>query len=671
MERFGKYEILGEIGAGGFGTVYRGRDTILKRMVAIKTCSSEDDTLRLRFRREAEIVAGLQHPNITTIHDLGEQDGVPYLVQEFLDGEDLSHVIGRRDDISIDQRARLLYGVANGLAHAHAHGIIHRDIKPGNIRVLSNGSVKVMDFGIAKIGDHQTELTRTGMMLGTGPYLAPEQLTDEQLDSRCDIFSFGVVAYELFAYQRPFEASTFSALLYKILNQPHTPIREVCPDLPEPLVELVERCLVKDRNRRISSFEEIRSQLAQVLSLSEERKVPLSSSRVFAERTVAVDSGTASPRRAGGSQDVKSSDNIATRMLSSSEASAAAMRAAGAPGVGAAAPRAAAPATVSRQRPVPLIAASVAIAGLAIAGVVWLGGGEPAALDPTPTALESEAAPTLETQTLQTQTPPTTIDSATRTEEPASRVTSESPAAGAASEAENTARPTGGTGPAARPASGSSTSPPNDRVAAARTQSEPVAEPAPSEPTSPRTESTPDVRTTSSTSTPQIADRQTSGAHLPDRQTAILEPPSNPAAGSQTPTTAAATPPEPAAAPAPTTAPAQIPQGPDPAADEAGIEAALERYRKAYEALDIRALAAAWPSLDSESRTRIDRGFASYQALSMTIEGCTIDITGSSALARCTVHQEVAPKGGRRLTSDREVEFRLSRRGDSWVIQSL
>ena len=224
MERIGKYEILEEIGQGGFGTVYKGRDSILKRLVAIKTCNSDEEELRLRFQQEAEIVASLQHPNVTTVHDLGTHEGVPYLVQEFLTGEDLSAVVKRQDDLPLETKLDYLLQSARALEFAHANHIIHRDIKPGNIRVLDDGSVKVMDFGIAKLANLETKLTRTGMMMGTAAYLAPELIGDGKVDPRVDIFSFGVVAFELLSYTRPFRGSTLSALLYQLVHADAPPL---------------------------------------------------------------------------------------------------------------------------------------------------------------------------------------------------------------------------------------------------------------------------------------------------------------------------------------------------------------------------------------------------------------------------------------------------------------
>src|SRR5215468_3544441 len=150
LEKIGKYEILEQIGVGGFGAVYRGRDPFIKRTVAIKTCQVNDEEIKHRFFREAELAGNLHHRNITTIYDFGVENGIPYIVQEFLTGEDLDKIIKRADKLPVSRKVEILMAIADGLGYAHQHSIIHRDIKPANIRVLEDGSVKIMDFGIAK-----------------------------------------------------------------------------------------------------------------------------------------------------------------------------------------------------------------------------------------------------------------------------------------------------------------------------------------------------------------------------------------------------------------------------------------------------------------------------------------------------------------------------------------
>jgi len=275
MEKIGKYEILERVGSGGFGTVYKGYDPFLKRTVAIKTCTSEEEEFRRRFYREAEIFGSLKHPNITTVHDFGIHEDIPFLVQELLSGEDLTAVIQRSDPLPVEIKVSYLVQISRALEHAHSLGVIHRDIKPGNIRLLEDGSVKVMDFGIAKLAHLETQLTRSGVMVGTASYLSPEQIGEEDLDHRCDIFSFGVVAFELLVYERPFSGSTISSLVYEILHKDPRPITEAWPECPGELAELVMSCLARKREDRPSSFREILARLLPLMGTEDSQSAIL------------------------------------------------------------------------------------------------------------------------------------------------------------------------------------------------------------------------------------------------------------------------------------------------------------------------------------------------------------------------------------------------------------
>ena len=265
MERIGKYAIVGQIGTGGFGVVYEGRDPFLKRRVAIKTCTSDEPDIRDRFFREAEIAGNLQHRNVVTVHDFGVQDEVPYLVQEYLDGEDLDRVVSRREPLPALRRVEILAQVARGLEYAHARGVIHRDVKPGNIRLCSDGTVKIMDFGIAKLSNVASHLTRTGMTLGTAAYLPPEQIRGTPVDHRADLFSFGVTAYELLTYRRPFSGKTISALFWELLQRDPEPVSAGWPGCPPALEALVLRCLAKDPGDRYPGFTALLGELDPML----------------------------------------------------------------------------------------------------------------------------------------------------------------------------------------------------------------------------------------------------------------------------------------------------------------------------------------------------------------------------------------------------------------------
>jgi serine/threonine-protein kinase len=264
IEKIGKYEIAEQIGVGGFGAVYRGRDPFIKRTVAVKTCQVNDEEIKSRFFREAELAGNLHHRNITTIFDFGVENGIPYIVQEFLSGEDLDKQIKRGEPMAAHRKVEILLAIAEGLEYAHNASIIHRDIKPANIRLLENGSVKIMDFGIAKSLEAVTNLTQTGITLGTSAYLAPEQIRGEPVDRRTDIFALGILAYELLTYRKPFRGEHLSTVLYKILNETPEPILQIATDVPPALAAIVDRAMEKDRDKRYPSMEDLRRDLETV-----------------------------------------------------------------------------------------------------------------------------------------------------------------------------------------------------------------------------------------------------------------------------------------------------------------------------------------------------------------------------------------------------------------------
>jgi serine/threonine protein kinase len=263
-EKIGKYEILEQIGVGGFGAVYRGRDPFIKRTVAVKTCQLDDEEIKSRFFREAELAGNLHHRNITTIYDFGVQEGIPYIVQEFLTGGDLDKIIKRGDQMPVSRKIEILMAITDGLSYAHEHSIIHRDVKPANIRILEDGSVKIMDFGIAKSLQTESSLTQTGITLGTSAYLAPEQIRGEALDQRTDVFALGILAYELLSYRKPFRGEHLSTVLYKILNEEPEPLDAVNPEVPQALAAAVARAMAKSIESRYPTMEALRQDLLAI-----------------------------------------------------------------------------------------------------------------------------------------------------------------------------------------------------------------------------------------------------------------------------------------------------------------------------------------------------------------------------------------------------------------------
>lgn len=262
--RIGKYEVISQIAVGGFGVIFKAWDPFIKRSVAIKMCASQDEEVRKRFHREAQFVGSLVHRNITMVFDFGVQDDVPYLVQEFLTGFDLDHLLKNGVLGDMDAVCSILLQVAEGLRYAHLRGIIHRDIKPSNIRILEDGTVKIMDFGIAKSLEAGSKLTQTGIALGTAGYLAPEQIQGESVDPRTDVFSVGVVGYELITGSRPFQGNSLSNVLFRILNEDPEEPRRSSPNCPAELEAVIGRCLEKDPALRYQSAEALIDDLRAV-----------------------------------------------------------------------------------------------------------------------------------------------------------------------------------------------------------------------------------------------------------------------------------------------------------------------------------------------------------------------------------------------------------------------
>ncbi|MBN2381500.1 protein kinase [bacterium] len=265
ITQIGKYKIVTVIGKGGMGTVFKAVDTVIKRNVAIKmmTQSSFDqETARKRFFREAQAIGHLTHPNIITIYDVGEYENMPYLVVEYLDGQDLKTMLRVGHKLSTIDIIGILIDVCDALDYSHKNNIIHRDIKPANIFVLKNKSVKLMDFGVAKIDD--VDLTQTGTILGTIHYMSPEQVKGKGIDHRSDIFSLGVVIYEIFSQKRPFEGDSFTSILSHILFSEPEPFQPLDQSLPPVLSSIINKALAKDPNERYQSASELQLDLTKL-----------------------------------------------------------------------------------------------------------------------------------------------------------------------------------------------------------------------------------------------------------------------------------------------------------------------------------------------------------------------------------------------------------------------
>jgi hypothetical protein len=271
VERIGRYEVIERVGRGGMGVLYRGRDPVLEREVAVKVMSgdfSADEAAQARFFREARAAARLQHRNIVTIYEFAEDHGTPYIAMEFLRGRSLAARIAQEPPLTLVQKLDIVTQLCTGLHYAHEQGIVHRDVKPGNIWLMEDGTVKLLDFGIAKVA--ASTMTHSGSVLGSAAYMAPEQVAGREIDGRADVFAAGVVLYELLAGRKPFEGEAPTAVMMKIIKEEPPPLRQFAPDIPAALANAVNKALQKDPDRRFMHAGDFGAEL-RLIRLSLER----------------------------------------------------------------------------------------------------------------------------------------------------------------------------------------------------------------------------------------------------------------------------------------------------------------------------------------------------------------------------------------------------------------
>ena len=311
ISKLGRYEVLDELGQGAMGIVYKARDPLIDRVVAIKTINlglalDEKEEYEGRFYQEAKAAGRLNHPNIVTIYDVGKSGDVAYIAMEFLEGRELRDIMNDREMLSVDQVLNVVSQVALGLSYAHEHDIVHRDVKPSNIMVIRDGHIKITDFGIARMAS-STVRTQTGMVLGSPKYMSPEQVVGKAIDQRSDIFSLGVMLYEMLTGQAPFDGENVNAIMYQTLNAIPAPPNTLNPAVPEMVNFIVAKALAKRLEDRYQNAKDLANDLRTCCDTLPRSgpQVDLSKYPISGERKLpnALDS---SGRRGGDEEDFKS-----------------------------------------------------------------------------------------------------------------------------------------------------------------------------------------------------------------------------------------------------------------------------------------------------------------------------------------------------------------------------
>jgi serine/threonine protein kinase len=700
VKSVGRYDILQKLGQGGMGTVYKAFDPLLTRVVAIKVISAQLDSQpehRERFFREARAAAQLSHRNIITIHDLGEHEGSPFLAMEYLEGRDLDRRLKDREPMSLAQKLELALSIGEGICHAHACGVVHRDIKPANVFVTNDGLVKILDFGLARLVS--SDMTRTGLMVGTVNYMAPEQLRGEKSDHRADIFAYGVLFYELLAGRRPFQGDSAASTMYKILHDAPEPLSVIDPTLPATLTTLVDRAMAKARDDRYQHMTDLLRDLDAAF------EAVSGSARRTQNRTVSVARAISDPAAVTRAvppvePSQKSSDETvpvadAWKLAVGSLPHPATVPEPGPPQNE---PRAATPAPAPLS-PVPAVVApaprpaSRVVAITAVAVLAALGGigiyslrrpapttpvtsvrvnlPEPPAPArvPAPTVTPAPHAPTPAPEpTPGARSPkpvpaaPSTARTADRDHERAAQqarqatLEADRQRAAAALTAVEAAKANADTA-GARDLAAGLYSAAERQEALARDDLRQERYPAAAS----RLDATVSLYRSAESAARTEADAR--ATHARQEETRKREEASRAAAPPVAPAPRVEPPPKPEPPPAP-----PVQSGPS-AQDQ--ITAVVERYRAALEQRSVAALKAVWPGLSGAQQTAIESEFANARAIEVQLASPRIQVTGTSATVVTRRQYRLRTRDGQQLSSESITTIALRQAGGTWVIESV
>ena len=609
------YRIVDQLGAGGMGVVYAAEDDRLGRPVALKFVPddlAQDLQAVDRLRSEARTASGLNHPNICTIYDIGDDEGRPFIAMELLKGQTLRDRLAA-GPLKIHDAVELGIQVADALDSAHERNIIHRDIKPANLFVAERGHVKILDFGLAKLVQPEAgamttagftrDQTVEGVTLGTVSYMSPEQVMGEALDARTDLFSLGVVLYECLTGHQPFTGKTSAMVFSAILTQ--APVAPVVftPELPLRLQEVVNNCLEKDRELRYQNAAGLRADLKRV-----KRDLESGRSGVFR-----IASGSTMTPTSAHAPAAPKADSAPRASVDSSAA------------------------TPNGKRPL-LIAAGLGAAALAVALIVAASFSRSRTQPPAERAVSPPApAP------IQAATPAQAPLASTPAQTPAPAPLPEPPARGAQT------RPL----PAAPPPSTTSTAQPAKRES-------PRAQPSPASPApvpAPAAVPPPATLTPPAAPPPVLVTPPTPFVSTP-------EPPPQSAPAPKPPEVAA---PERREAPAPA---ASAPPARTPESDEPAIRRIVATYARAIETKDIALFRSVKPNMSAEEQRRVEDGFRAVTSQEVAITILAIEIRGQDAAVRLQ-RRDTIQAGGRRQTAESQQTMMLTRTASGWVIREI
>jgi serine/threonine-protein kinase len=627
----GRYRLDDRLGQGGMGVVYRAWDTVLERVVALKLmteAADADPSARERFFREARSAAKLTHKNIVTVYDLGEHEGHPYLAMEFLDGEDLQRRLARPEKPSFWRKVSIAVDICHGVEFAHAHGVIHRDLKPGNIFITANGDVKLLDFGLARFISSQ--LTQSNMLLGTINYMSPEQVRGERADQQSDVFSVGVVLYELFGGRRAFEGDSVASTLYKILQEFPEPLWKIDSSLPRELTKIIERALAKPRDERYPDAASLRRDLEML------HTTPWPVSMVPSDGMPAFAGAPA------GGGPLSPPGPTAPPVLPS------APRPPSAPDLGAAQVSATA---VPASAAVPggkrglWVGAGIGVLAVAL-GVVWMANRhtEPAPASASPAATQTGSAPAATPSP--SPSPSASLPPATSAARPATPDAAPAPIPAPERQTE-------------RSDAGSS----NRHAARPAPRTEPMAQR--------QTESPSIPRPPAATPAPQPP----AGVTVQQPSVAVTPPSPSVPVGAPQPVPTSIAPPPPSAPTKPsagvTQPPAAAPTVETPTLSADRANDVLQRYKAALEARSFDQLKRIWPSLGGAAEAAVRQEFQHATRITVDISDIQASATGSTGRITFIRGYSLVTTDGQRLQSTSHAAMEVHRSGDTWLIDSI